>query len=121
MNISIGRSGFGLAAIASLWDSQSGSYDKHEVRAEFGLFDENAKKYFSQLEEERQSIESELGEALTWHSAENKKACKVYVRSTVDLHDRSRWNEYHKWHVEKLAALKRVFAPRVKVLQVVEE
>ncbi len=33
MNISIGRSGIHLNAIASLWDSVSESYDKHEIRA----------------------------------------------------------------------------------------
>ena len=121
MNISIGRSGFSLIAIASLWDSQSGSYDKHEVRAEFGLNDENAKNYFSQLEDEKESIENELGEQLTWHNPENKKASRVFLQETVDLNDRARWSEYHDWHVGKLEALKRVFAPRVKVLQVVDQ
>ncbi|MDP3285719.1 MAG: DUF4268 domain-containing protein, partial [Desulfobacterales bacterium] len=68
MNIAIGRSGMSLCAVASLWDSAAESFSSHELRAELVLNDNNSKKYFEQLEAEKEVIEKEIGEQLTWHN-----------------------------------------------------
>jgi len=116
MNIAIGRSGFKLNAIVSLFDSESESYDKHELRAELELTDNNAKVYYAQLLAMQEQIEGQLGEPLTWYNPENKKTCRMYVRTTVDLHDREKWPEYHEWLRTKLDTLRKVFRPVVKDL-----
>ena len=66
-------------------------------------------------------IETELGEPLVWFNPENRRSCRIYLRSTVDLSDRQRWPEYHEWLRTKLEALRRVFGPRVKTLKMESE
>lgn len=116
MNIAIGKTGTKLAAIASLYDSVSESYDAHELRAELVLFDTHAKSYYAQLENEKVAIEQEIGEQLTWHNPSQTMMCRIYVQSTVDLNKRQMWPEQHRWLLLKLEAFRRVFAPRVKQL-----
>ncbi len=117
MNMSIGRSGIHLSAIASLWNSASQSYDKHELRVELVLSDTNSKVFFSQLEAQKVEIEAELKGELTWYNPEEKRMCRIYLRREADLNDRSRWGEYHGWLLEKLEALRRAFAGRVRKLE----
>jgi len=116
MNLALGRSGTGLAAIASVMDSESGSFDNHELRAEVNLTGVNASTFYASLRPQMASIEAELGERLTWHNPESTQGSKMYLRKGVDLNDRARWPDYQQWLVEKLDSLHRVFAPRVHAL-----
>lgn len=116
MNLAIGRSGFGLTAIASLWDSETESYDSNEVRAEVSVTVNDAKKYFGLLTSEASTIESELGYPLTWHDPPNANACRVYVRRPANLRDATTWPELHQWLLERLEELKEVFGPRIRDL-----
>ncbi len=116
MNMPIGRSEFRLTAVFLTWDSdQEGS--PGAVRAEVVLASKRyAKTYFKMLEESKDEIERELGEELTWHNPENRNACKMYVRKSVDVQDKGNWDECCVWFREKLEALHRVFAERIKNL-----
>lgn len=116
MNMSIGRSGFKLTAIASLFDSESESYDQHEIRAQLELYGENAKVYFAQLEVIKEQIEKEIGEPLIWYNPEEKRACRIYLRTPVDLYQKDQWPEYHQWLKAKIEIMQRVFAPKVRIL-----
>lgn len=117
MNIAIGRTGFQLSAVASLQDSELGSAG-HEIRAEFEISDRNhAKEYFRVLEAQRATIESELGESLTWHNPVSANACRIYLRRSADLRDISQREELYDWLLEKLELLHEVFADRVRSLE----
>lgn len=116
MNLSIGRGGFQLTAILSTWDSDSGSYDKGEIRAELLIWAENASGYFDQLKVNQLQIEKELGEPLTWHSPDDKNQRRVFLRRTADIRNRDLWPELNAWLQTKLEALHRVFGPRVRAL-----
>ena len=117
MNIAVGRGGFKLTAIASFYDSVSGNYGSHELRAEFEIFDrQHAKVYYALLEAEQQAIENELGESLTWYNPETAKVCRIYLRRSADLKDLDSWREQHEWLLQKLEQLHGVFAPRAKAL-----
>jgi hypothetical protein len=118
MNIAIGRSGFNLAAIASFWNSETESYDSHEIRAELAMTDAHAKTYFATLEVEKETIGAAIGDALTWHNPENARVCRIYLRKSVNLRDQKAWPEQHRWLLERLEDLHRVFASRVRVLAV---
>ena len=77
--------------------------------------DDDAKLYFAHYRAEAR-IESELGEPLNWYNPENKRVCRIRLRSDADLHDRSQWPNYHEWLRVKLEALQRFFGPRIKLL-----
>ncbi len=116
MNFSIGRAGFQLDAIASMWDSETESYETHELRAELQMTDAHSKTYYAQLLAMRPQLENELGEPLQWYNPDDKRVCRLYLRTSADFNDRDRWSEYHAWLKTKLDAMYRVFAPVVKRL-----
>jgi len=116
MNIAIGRSGFKLAGIASFYDSLNDSFDQHELRAEVVIYAENAKVYFDSLMEHKLEIEKEVGESLVWYTAEGTNMCRIYLRRTADIREKSKWPEMNVWLLGKLETLHKVFASRIKTL-----
>jgi hypothetical protein len=121
MSIALGRSGFKLAAIASHWDSEGAGYSKQELRAQLEVFDRtNAKDFFALLLAQKEAIEREFGEPLTWYNPENARACRAYIRRSGDLQDLAARPEQYKWLVEKLDRLHQVFAGRVRNLELPE-
>lgn len=111
----IGRSGCHFSSVASTWDSEANRYGG-ELRVELVLTDENSKSYFSQLEVQRNEIEKELGEPLRWHNPADRRMCRMYVRRSAEITDRTKWPEYQAWLRSKLEVFQRVLGPRVKVL-----
>jgi hypothetical protein len=116
MNIALGRSGFGLGAVASFWDSLAETGDSHELRAEAVIETNDSKTHFARLEAQKSQIEAEMGEPLTWHNPPNKRMCRIYDRRPALLTGRGRWPDYHAWLLEKLEMLHKAFAQRVKQL-----
>lgn len=117
MNIAIGKTGFKLNAIASLYDSESESYEKNEIRAEFEINDKvYAKKYYQTLLNEKAAIEAEVGEPLCWYNPEKAMACRIYLRKTVNLKDETAREQQMAWLLNKLEILHKVFAGRIKTI-----
>jgi hypothetical protein len=114
MNMSIGRSGFGLTAVASTWNTDLASYDIGEIKAEVVITAPNNKTYFEQLLTEKSQIEAELGYELVWFSPE--KSSKIHIRQTADLQNRADWPNQFSWLLTKLEDLRRVFGDRIKAL-----
>ena len=115
MNIALRRSGFGLCAVASAWDSETQSYANNEIRAEL-VISKEAKAHFALLELQKNEIETEFGEPLTWYNNLEVKSCRVYLRRAANLNAKDKWAEQHQWLVEKLDRLYKVFSHRVKQL-----
>lgn len=118
MNLAIGRTGFGLSAIASLWNSEREHYDSNEVRAEFGITNSDSDAYFSLLEAEKDEIHRELGYDLTWYNPPDKTVKRIYSRRDADLRDRDSWQELDEWLTTRLDRLKQVFGPRIQRLEI---
>lgn len=117
--ISIGRAGFRLTAVASTWDSESGSYATGELRAELISEDKNfSKDYFEKLALDKEAIERDVGEPLTWYNPPKTQArySKAYLRKSANVLDSNDWSSQHAWLKEKLELLHKVFADRVKSL-----
>ena len=118
MNISIGRSGFRLRAIASLYNSDSGGYSENEIRAELDVSDkQNAKHYFEMLENDKTQIELEIGESPIWHNPDSANACRIYLKNSADLYNLNEREKQYKWLLCKLELLHNVFSSRVKTLE----
>jgi hypothetical protein len=115
MNFALGRSGFKMCAIASKKDSETDSFEGNELRAEVIVETVNSKEDFKKLENDKDTIESELGEKLFWYNPDGKRMCSIYLRKPVEnLFDETRWGEYSEWLMQKLELLHRVFSQRVK-------
>jgi hypothetical protein len=116
MDFSIGRSGFNLAAIASVYDNEAESYDSHEIRVEFILKSNDAKAQFNKLTISKDEIEKIVGNELTWRNPETAKMCRVYIRKSVNLNNRDDWRNQHEWLYKQLGIFKKVFGARVNDL-----
>ena len=115
MNHSIGRSGFHLSSIASMWNSETNT-NNPEIRVELVLMGKNAKQSFAALEQKRVEIEKAIGLPLTWHNPEGKNMCRIYTRTNANFLDSKLWPQQHEWLREKLEIFQKVFAPIVKGL-----
>ena len=116
MNVAIGRTGFRLCAVASMWDSEAGNYDSHELRAEFVAEGAESASQFRALLGQKEHVEEELGYELTWHSQEGVRMRRAYRRRSVDLRNEDAWPDYFEWLCKHLEDLGRVFKARVMEL-----
>lgn len=109
----IGRDNFRLIAFVNTREKRIG--------AGLVLFGPDSKAYFHLLQQDRDAIEAALGSALDWRENPDIKESHLYIHARdMDPTIRERWPEQHKWMKENLEILKRIFAPRVKLLNASE-
>jgi hypothetical protein len=111
-DFAIGKAGFWLSAIASLY-SEEGGYSQHELRAEFGGNTPVARQKLAALEENHDDFDERLGEKLTWHMPEGTKQWRAFVRRDADLNNRDEWPIYFAWFLKKLELLRNEFRPLI--------
>ena len=121
MGLAVGRTGFGLHAIASLWNSEREHYDTNEVRAELQISNSQSHSYFALLKAEKDEIQTKLGFSLTWYAPPDQKMKKIYARRDANLQDRKSWGELQEWLTTRLDHMKQVFGPRIQRLEVETE
>jgi len=113
MNHAIGRSGFTLMSIASVYDSEANAYTG-EIRVDLYIHD--ATRHYEALEAQREQIESQVGEPLVWLRPENKKGARIYVRKAIDITQEDLWPDCNDWLKEELEKFHKVFGPIVREL-----
>ncbi|MCK4303336.1 MAG: DUF4268 domain-containing protein [Candidatus Eisenbacteria sp.] len=116
MSMSLGRSGFGLNAVATRFNPESESQKAGEIRTEVVITHAGAKVHFALLEDQREEIEHALGERLTWYDPPEAKYSKIILRRAADVTDRRAWPEQHAWLKARLEAFYQIFAPRIRGL-----
>lgn len=109
INFPIGRSNFYLGAVMIRATNQ--------IRAELYIAGRSAKAFFGLLEQQREAIEREMQCALEWEGMPDKQDARISVyMNGADPADRSAWSHQHRWLVDKLNDLHRVFAQRIRSL-----
>jgi hypothetical protein len=116
LTLTIGRAGFHIAAITSLWNNSTNSYGAPEVRVELVLGPPNAKERFVQLEAQKEAIQEKCDLPITWHNLDGSKSCKIYVRRDGDFTDRNKWPELFAWFRTYLERFRDIFAPIIREL-----
>lgn len=116
LTLTIGRSGFHSAAIASLWNTPTESYGTPELRVELVFNSPNAKSQFAALESRREELANRIDIPLEWHNPETSKSCKLYVRRDFDFRVRQNWEEGFRWLAKYLALFTEIFGPIVRDL-----
>ena len=108
MNISIGKSGFNLAATLN-------SVEK-KIGVELYIGNDFEKKFFNELEKYKKTITSSIGKA-TWLPLKGKKASRIICyKNNTDPLDESQWAEQNKWIVTKLDEFDNCFRPLLSQL-----
>lgn len=116
MNLTIGRSGFNICAVTSLWNNATNSYGIPEVRVELTIASPNAKAHFAQLEAMKETVEEKCDLPITWHNPDGSKSCKLYVRRDGDFRDRSKWPELFVWLRTYIERFRDIFSPIIREL-----
>jgi hypothetical protein len=116
----IGRSGFNLASVASLWDSDANQWGG-ELRVELVITHPEAKRIMPMLQRDQTAIEAEVAVPLIWSNAPDKKQAKVCMRRQADLQSKAEWPNYFEWLRTNLEAFQKTFAPRVKALDLAQQ
>lgn len=105
LNMSIGKTGFTLAAIAITNPS--------ELRMELKV---RNKVHFQQLEDDRDAIDAELGQEVEWRPGKSRKVDLIIVRTPADIQDETQWGKHHAWLYQQIQLFHKVFADRIQSL-----
>lgn len=110
-DIALGRTGFHLSATANVDDQRIGI--RVYLMNRFG--GEAALAY---LMASKSEIERELGQPLVWNPNPEASDKVIVLQRKADLRVKEQWAEYLQWMVQSTVSMRRVFAPRVRSLQV---
>ena len=86
------------------------------VRVELALDGDDAKAWFSLLEDDSESIEEEIGEELIWHNLPNRKGTRVQIKNNLDFRNQSQREEAKEWIYDRLRMFHEVLKPRALAL-----
>lgn len=73
----------------------------------------DAKEVFHELYDQKEAIETAVGESLDWREMPDKKASRVVLFKVADGYKEETWPEQFAWLREKLETFDRVFRPLV--------
>jgi Domain of unknown function (DUF4268) len=108
-SFSIGRAGFNLATLASVQDSR--------IAFELYCGNDPEKRGFDQLYAQKEAIEAEVGQTLSWERIDNKTAWRIIIRRPdCPPEKEDRWPEYFAWYLETMQGYRRAFQPRIAKL-----
>lgn len=111
-NIAVGKTGVHLGA----------TFNTQEERVSAQLYIIKNKNWFKELESQKDEIEKELGEQLTWQFLPERAASRIALyRPNSIIDNEENWQEMITWLVEKLEKLRTVFSPRLKNLKLDDE
>ena len=105
--MAVGRSKFHISLTTNTQSNQ--------VACEIYIRGEEAKKAFSQLSDQKDAIESELGK-LEWHELPDGQDCRIKQARQGDSKNQSQWPELHEWLKERSESFYRSFSQRIKRL-----
>ena len=85
-----------------------------EIYIDMGNRDNNI-RLFERLEEHREEIEEEFGQALSWQRLEGRRACRIAAeRQGYIAQDEDTLAEIRSWMVERLLAFRKTFDPHLR-------
>jgi hypothetical protein len=109
MGYAIGRSYVGLNAVIGI--------RKKQIHVELYLRGTSAKRFFELLQNQKAGIEQELGYALDWQELPEGQDSRIAISVDADPTNEDDWPRQHEWLAKRLNEMYRVFAPRVRDLE----
>ncbi|MBI2480118.1 MAG: DUF4268 domain-containing protein [Planctomycetia bacterium] len=74
-------------------------------------------QYWYNVAESRAEIEQAVGEPLTWNPNPEASDKVILLHRKADIRVKDQWPDHLKWMVDAVVRLRKVFAPRIKALQ----
>lgn len=108
-NFAIGRSNFLLMAAVNTRDKR--------IWVAVVCGGQEGKAHYHLLKQEQAAIENEVGFDLVWVELPGKKESRIEIcHDEIDPTNQSGWSHQHEWMADRLEALHKALAPRVKNL-----
>jgi hypothetical protein len=107
-DVSLGRSGINI--------SNTANTEINKIGVRVYISNKIADIVLPQLMDDRAKIEEEIGETLMWNPYPEKRDKIILLSRDADLTIRENWAEYLNWLVDKTIRFRKVFAKRVKQL-----
>lgn len=108
-NIALGRSGIYLVATARV--------KKQSMSVQVVIHGPNRAIFFKELLEQKDSIESEIGQHLLWLQMPEKSESHIRLTiENVDVSDKNQWVKHIEWMAQTIEKFHRVFSSRVRNL-----
>lgn len=95
-------------------------FSKAEARVEFNIArgqQEENKRAFDLLYEQREAIEQKFGGKLAWRRLDHRKASRIECSCPFDGYDREVWPEMIAWLVEFVPKMEQVFSPQIEAIR----
>jgi hypothetical protein len=109
IQISLGRSGFGLR-VANLGSN-------HVSEVWLLLSGPNAKAHYHLIKDVHgHEVESALGSGVLWREQPDRSHSSIALRTRSDFRDRSTWPELTEWISTTVEAMSRLFRPMIQTL-----
>ena len=106
--LAVGRSKFHISLTSNTQSTQIG--------CEIYIRGVDAKRAYSLIEQQKESIESALGE-LEWHELPDGQDCRIKLSRKGNSKSQAQWSELHGWLKEQSESFYEVFAPIIKSLR----
>ncbi len=73
------------------------------------IYISNNKELYSHIFNNKEKIESELGESLEWMELPNKKASRIKSSAIGDFENENKWNDYFEWLLKEAERFQAIF------------
>jgi hypothetical protein len=114
-DVPLGRSGIHISCTANTFDNILAV--RVYMRSRY-----NSEAALSQLLDDKDTIEEEIGEPLVWDASPEARDKVISISKSADLRHRNRWPEYVDWMVGMTDRFRKTFKSRVRLLRLdVEE
>jgi len=101
----------GFSGLSYSMSFANGKRPRVELYIDLGDFDEN-KRLFDWLLAQREAIETDFGEPLTWERLDGRRAARIAVYRDGSIEEKA--EEIRAWSIQKLLKMREVFGPRLK-------
>lgn len=111
LDFAVGRSGFQLLTCANMREKR--------IALQLVINHRDAKSYYRQLYQSKAAIEQAFGQPLEWCELQDRKSCTITLHNRAfDPNQHAQWPEQHAWLCTQLTALRELFSPRIKALDI---
>lgn len=111
-SFSIGKSYFHMNSIVLVREN--------EIRTELiisGVDKRTAKSNFEKLKNKwEEKSKQEIDDSIFWDEIPNSKVCKIFIKKSANVLEKTDWNNQYFWFKENLEKFYKFFSPKIKAL-----
>lgn len=73
------------------------------------IYIDNNKELFDQMYADKDKIKKQTGLVFEWNRLDNRKACRIIIKTDVDLKNKDKWDEQFEWFIDTTIKMNKAF------------